>query len=174
MGKGEIAHYEQFLLFPMCFQKACFPGASKGVIVLEWVKLFHSVLAKNWIKRKLNVIQINKGSDNANQLWYMFLYKSNCLCVLLVIQWCLVGISERICRRQICISDDKFAVTQHIKFVFRSVETLWEKEILRTKSVTKKEMNKCMAEIYDPGRIRTRAARFISQYHNHWAKENSP
>ena len=36
MGKGEIARYEQFLLFPQCFQKACFPGASKGVIVWEW------------------------------------------------------------------------------------------------------------------------------------------
>ena len=32
MGKGEIAHYEQFLLFQKCFQKACFPGASKGVL----------------------------------------------------------------------------------------------------------------------------------------------
>ena len=31
VGKGEIARYE-------CFQKACFPGASKGVIVWEWVK----------------------------------------------------------------------------------------------------------------------------------------
>ena len=39
--------------------------------------------------------------------------------------------------------------------------------ILRTKSVSKKEMNKCMAEIYDPGGIRTRATRLISQYHNH-------
>ena len=38
MGKGEIARYEQFLLFPECFQKACFQGASKGVIVWEWVK----------------------------------------------------------------------------------------------------------------------------------------
>ena len=38
VSKGEIARYEQFLLFPQCFQKACFPGASKGVIVLEWVK----------------------------------------------------------------------------------------------------------------------------------------
>ena len=37
LGKGGIAHYEQFLLFPQCFQKACFPGASKGVIVWEWV-----------------------------------------------------------------------------------------------------------------------------------------
>ena len=38
VGKGEIACYKQFLLFPQCFQKACFPGASKGVIVWEWVK----------------------------------------------------------------------------------------------------------------------------------------
>ena len=37
VGKGEIARYEQFLLFPQCFQKACFQGASKGVIVWEWV-----------------------------------------------------------------------------------------------------------------------------------------
>ena len=40
VGKGEIARYEQFLLFPQCFQKACFPGASKGVIVWEWVNPF--------------------------------------------------------------------------------------------------------------------------------------
>ena len=38
VGKGEITRYEHFLLFPQCFQKACFPGASKGVIVWEWVK----------------------------------------------------------------------------------------------------------------------------------------
>ena len=37
VGKGEIARDEQFLLFPQCFQKACLPGASKGVIVWEWV-----------------------------------------------------------------------------------------------------------------------------------------
>ena len=34
LGKGEIACYEQFLLFPQYFQKAFFP---KGVIVWEWV-----------------------------------------------------------------------------------------------------------------------------------------
>ena len=39
VGRGEIACYEEFLLFPQCFQKACFPGASKGVIVWEWVKV---------------------------------------------------------------------------------------------------------------------------------------
>ena len=39
MGKGEIARYKQFLLFPECFQKACFPRASKDVIVWEWIKV---------------------------------------------------------------------------------------------------------------------------------------
>ena len=44
VGKGEIARYEQFLLFPQCFQKACSPGASKGVIVWEWVlTLYHTI-----------------------------------------------------------------------------------------------------------------------------------
>ena len=38
VGKGEIARNKQFLLFPQCFQKASFPGASKGVIVWVWVK----------------------------------------------------------------------------------------------------------------------------------------
>ena len=37
VGKGEIAPYEQFLLFPQGFQKACFPVASKGVILWERV-----------------------------------------------------------------------------------------------------------------------------------------
>ena len=27
VGKGEIAHYEQFLLFPQCFQKTCIADA---------------------------------------------------------------------------------------------------------------------------------------------------
>ena len=38
VGKGEIARYEHFLLFLQCFQKACFPGTSKDVVVWEWVK----------------------------------------------------------------------------------------------------------------------------------------
>ena len=41
VGKGEIARYEQFLLFPQCFQKACFPEVSKGVIV--WDRLTTTV-----------------------------------------------------------------------------------------------------------------------------------
>ena len=38
VGKGEIAHHEQFLLFPQRFQKSCFSGALKGVVVWEWGK----------------------------------------------------------------------------------------------------------------------------------------
>ena len=47
--KGEIAHYEQFLLFTQCFQKACFQGASKGVIVWEWVKWVENTVGKGEI-----------------------------------------------------------------------------------------------------------------------------
>ena len=47
-----IVCYEQSLLFPQCFQKACFPGASKGVIVWEWVNvLFSNVF--NLVKSKI-------------------------------------------------------------------------------------------------------------------------
>ena len=42
VGKGEIACYKQFLLFPQCFQKACYPGGSKGV--WEWVKVSFATL----------------------------------------------------------------------------------------------------------------------------------
>ena len=43
MGKGEIAHHKQLLLFPQCSQKACFPGASKGVTVWEWVNPYRKI-----------------------------------------------------------------------------------------------------------------------------------
>ena len=46
VGKAEIACYEQFLLFQQCFQKTCFPEASKGVIVWEWVK-FNAFVDEN-------------------------------------------------------------------------------------------------------------------------------
>ena len=39
VGRGEIARYEQFLLFPQCFQKACTSDTEKSGLVLERVKL---------------------------------------------------------------------------------------------------------------------------------------
>ena len=38
-GKGEIARYEQFLPFPQCFQKACFPGASKASLCWNGLRI---------------------------------------------------------------------------------------------------------------------------------------
>ena len=33
VGKGEIAHYEEFLLFPQCFQKDCTADTRKPGLV---------------------------------------------------------------------------------------------------------------------------------------------
>ena len=37
VGKGEIARYEQFLLFPQCFQKTCTANTEKTRLV--WIRL---------------------------------------------------------------------------------------------------------------------------------------
>ena len=64
MGKGEIARFEQFLLFPQCFQKACFPGASKGFTVWEWVnslptnKILDFTKLKAFADDKLNIARM--------------------------------------------------------------------------------------------------------------------
>ena len=58
-GKEEIARYEQFLLFPQCFQKACFRGASKGVVVWEWVNPLPDDKILDWSKLK--------ADDNFNE-----------------------------------------------------------------------------------------------------------
>ena len=69
MGKEEIACQEQLLLFPQCFQKACFPETSKGVIVWEWVNceicdinslINPSLDDKNLSLSKLQVFVYNK------------------------------------------------------------------------------------------------------------------
>ena len=44
VGKGEIARYEQFLLFPQCFQKTYTPDTWKPMLVWERVK-FKMILA---------------------------------------------------------------------------------------------------------------------------------
>ena len=69
VGKGEIARYEQFLLFPQCFQKACFPGASKGVIVWEWVNPFPH---NPDLKRKPIESILGKGESADKQHFLLF------------------------------------------------------------------------------------------------------
>ena len=80
MGKGEIARYKQFLLFPQCFQKACLPRASKGVIVWEWVNPFTNkpwflrvcstgLLKTPWDKEKLLV---TSNFSISHSVFYLF------------------------------------------------------------------------------------------------------
>ena len=74
MGKGEIACYKQFLLFPQCFQKACFPGASKGVIVWEWVKsLPHSSDFLMILSKETFINIVGKEENAGNQHFLLFL-----------------------------------------------------------------------------------------------------
>ena len=73
MGKGEIARYEQFLLFLQCFQKACFPGASKGVIVWEWVKPLLNIYSFRRINnRQLLKTLWRKGEIARNEQFLLF------------------------------------------------------------------------------------------------------
>ena len=73
MGKGEIASYEQFLLFPQCFQKAWFPGASKGVIVWEWVKsLPYNFEFLMTLERTAFKNIVRKGGNSRNQHFLLF------------------------------------------------------------------------------------------------------
>ena len=90
VGKGEIAHYEQFLLFPQFFQKACFPEASKGVIVWEsvnslphntnfqhfWIRKLLKIL---WEKEKMLVTNIFSFSNN---VFYPSMHKFHFLLVV--------------------------------------------------------------------------------------------
>ena len=43
MAKGEIAHHEQFHLWPQCFQKSSAAEASESVCMWERVKLVYAV-----------------------------------------------------------------------------------------------------------------------------------
>ena len=63
VGIGEIAHYKQFLLFPQCFQKACYPGASKGVIMWEWVKKWLLNMNRGFFVCKICEQDIDKSND---------------------------------------------------------------------------------------------------------------
>ena len=64
VGKGEIARHEQFLLFPQCFRKACFPGASRGVIVWEWVNVSKQNILNTW-----HCLPSGKHSQVFKKLW---------------------------------------------------------------------------------------------------------
>ena len=49
VGKGEIARYEQFLLFPPCFQRVCSAGRFKPGLVWERVKHIYFTSVKKQV-----------------------------------------------------------------------------------------------------------------------------
>ena len=49
VGKGEIAHYEQFLLFPHCFQKTCTADILKPGLVWERVNLWENMYTWSFV-----------------------------------------------------------------------------------------------------------------------------
>ena len=59
---------EKLLLFPQCFQRACFPGASKGVIVWEWVNTFSMTNFRLFqTKTELSVLDLIKQAESSQQ-----------------------------------------------------------------------------------------------------------
>ena len=104
VGQGEIARYEQFLLFPQCFQKACILGASKGVIVWEWV----------------NCIVVIKGNClmevNALSPAMLSFYPKRTICQVLAKQKYL-DCSKR-------YAEDTLILVKMVKFIFDRVENI--------------------------------------------------
>ena len=63
-GKREKTGYQDFLLFPQCFEKASFPDMSKGVTMWEWVNPFPNdktldmTKLKAFADNKLNIAKL--------------------------------------------------------------------------------------------------------------------
>ena len=104
MGKGEIARYEQFLLFQQCLHNDYFPGASKGVIVWEWVNApsFTSVTSTTATAHLpayvLSFTMTRLNSLPSDKILDQFKLKA--------------------------FADDKINVTQKLKFAFGKVENI--------------------------------------------------
>ena len=64
VGKGEIARYEQFLLFPQCFQKACTTDTKNKRLFGE-KKGVQDVLSPDFLN--IEAFEINTTSDLLKQ-----------------------------------------------------------------------------------------------------------
>ena len=83
VGKGEIAHYEQFHLFPQCFQKSCTADTLKQGLVWASINTHISVVicsffefgtvtkwcTREWVKINQHSCTINNGAYNPQ--WYL-------------------------------------------------------------------------------------------------------
>ena len=71
VGKGEIARHEQFLLFPLCFQKTCTADTGKPGLVWERVNT-HIRLLTTVTKEAFEKI-LGKRENARNQHFLLFL-----------------------------------------------------------------------------------------------------
>ena len=65
LGKGEIALYEQFLLFLQYFQKACFQGRQKVSLCGNGLTLYHTIPTLNKAKEE----SYGKQHGKWNKCW---------------------------------------------------------------------------------------------------------
>ena len=65
MGKGEIAHDDQFLLFPQCFQKSCTADTQKPGLVWERVNSLSN--DKLLDLSNLKAFAVKKKNNNNNK-----------------------------------------------------------------------------------------------------------
>ena len=64
--------------FPQCFQKACFPGASKGVIVWEWVKSL-TICEHPVPDRNTKIRTVNELLGQATRAWFEKAQRTICI-----------------------------------------------------------------------------------------------
>ena len=76
VGKGEIARYEQFLLFPQCFQKTCTLDTQTPGLVSERVR--QSTILKT-LRTKRFLKSLVRKAGNVLKVFFSFSHKIVCL-----------------------------------------------------------------------------------------------
>ena len=69
MGKEEIVHYEQFLFFPLCFQKVCTAKTQKQGLVWAGVSTVLSNKILDWSKLKALADDKINMTEKVNFFW---------------------------------------------------------------------------------------------------------
>ena len=88
MGKGEIAHYEQFLLFPECFQETLTADTEKAGLVWERVKKW-TALYRIIYRTRVNLTRHNSADSvpTSNLVCIKEVAIRTTLCVLLQLSY---------------------------------------------------------------------------------------
>ena len=83
VGKGEIAHYEQFLLFSQCFNRTCSAYTEKQCLVWERVNIY---LQNRWVEWFVDMQKLLKTAKRwaqvltLSQTTYFRLFQTERVC----------------------------------------------------------------------------------------------